>query len=825
MSSRVRPSTRDAIFAELRIPDLKVASEAVKAAEALSGFLDDGEPAPGSEPASSRISDLSEREIAAAAAIASDSPELQEVLLNALPASERGVVLALMPPPARAAALARAGSGIANDPEVRKALDDQLKANAKAADLATVPADSVAAELAVLPAEEAGKILASMPEPVQARVAAAMDASPRQAMIDAMRPSDGGKVAEAAKAAAAAKKLAPIAKAEEKALRLRAVNPEEAAAVLGAMPSAEERAAVLEKLPLSARMSILAAAEPSDRAAAMGGVSAMSSAARAATEDALSAAAEEQGGAEEPGGAMPDSGAARPPPTLDDVQDKLMALTDGSLIDALIEEGGEDHLRNHVADVLQDLVDSGMADGVQLWRVEPGMDDVQPPEGGSVERAEALEGATAAPEGAAADAGEDLPVDSDDEDDGASPEAPGAASEAADEVDALGGLEADVWASAVRADNPPPAAQDMNSEPLLENLRQAVAKAARSGKPETTTATTGETLVVSPLNSRKRNGAKGKAHGAVVFVAPKMNESKLGDVNGALEKFVGELQKVERTEAKNILQQLKRGNPKGKQAIQRLLMGLGCAPPSNYGAVRHHAARYGKAPGMASGYKPPEGKSSGYGAYAPPTAARRVGSLAPLPRRRPRARGRLWKPPPPPAEFERGMNVKTYTYQFGRRRNNMVHAYRMAQRHVQHQLHQSKLRRFLAELRAYRKPPGSVMKIACALFLLLGDKTVTAHLKGGTGGIPPDTGALWSDIVRGIVLMPTKPDYLVLRMEKARSVPANDSQRKGAMDLVADISYDDARGGSKAAAALWKWVLLVIAEQEKAVRAAAEGGK
>ena len=48
-------------------------------------------------------------------------------------------------------------------------------------------------------------------------------------------------------------------------------------------------------------------------------------------------------------------------------------------------------------------------------------------------------------------------------------------------------------------------------------------------------------------------------------------------------------------------------------------------------------------------------------------------------------------------------------------------------------------------------------------------------------------------------VMPTKPDYLVLRMEKARSVPANESQRKGAMDLVADISYNDARGGSKAA--------------------------
>ena len=466
--------------------------------------------------------------------------------------------------------------------------------------------------------------------------------------------------------------------------------------------------------------------------------------------------------------------------------------------------------------MLQDLTDSGMASGVQLWRVEPGSSLGALGAGGpsSTTHADPVED----------DRYTEEPVDSDDEDDGTGSPAPESSGDPADTSDtaedALEGLEAEVWASAVCQNNSTPAALAMGKDPLLSKLRLAVAEAARSRSPGGLTEAS-EEILVSPLTwSRRKKSKKGEvARGAAVFVSPKMDDSQRSDVSEALGRLMGALHKVENKEAHNVLAQLKRGNPKGRQALQRLLMGLGCAPPPNRGAVRHHAVSYA---GKSSGYgRLGPAPRNGHGAvrhhavsYAGKSSG--YGRLGPAPRAgRPRVRGRLWKPPPPPRTFERGRNVKSYPYQFGARRNNMVHAYRIAQRHVQHQLHQSKLRRFLAELRAYKRPPPLIVKITSALFLLLGDDAVTRHLKGGTGDIPADTTNLWSDMVRGIVLMPTKPEYLVHRMELAKSHPADTAQRKGATDLLSDVSYSDARGGSKAAAAIWKWCLLVIAEQEK----------
>ncbi|XRB03206.1 hypothetical protein NFJ02_16g25600 [Pycnococcus provasolii] len=811
VAASLMPEERDAILGEMRVPDLRAVAEAVRAVEALDDLL---YPASGDEKRESdgtTIGDLSSREIAAAVTAAAIDPTTQASLLAKLPASERGDVLALVPAPLRATALEYL---VDNLPETQKALEEQLVANAKAAELSTAPVQESVTMLAALSPTDAGKVLMTLPAPVKARIASGIDIAKRQAVLDSMRPADSSSVAAGVAALSSAAKIAALHTPRDQARALKALPQPEAVAVLGVLPNTEARAAVLAELPASDRVSIiLSATSIEDRAAGVGAVASLPPDLREETEEALSAF--DRSSLLTPSASAKRSSADEPP-TIDDVSDKLDALTDESFIDALVEQGGEEHLKQHVADMLQDLTDSGMASGVQLWRVEPGSSLGALGAGGP--------SSTTHADPAADDGYTEEPVDSDDEDDGTGSPAPESSGDPADTSDtaedALEGLEAEVWASAVCQNNSTPAALAMGKDPLLSKLRLAVAEAARSRSPGGLTEAS-EEILVSPLTwSRRKKSKKGDvARGAAVFVSPKMDDSQRSDVSEALGRLMGALHKVENKEAHNVLAQLKRGNPKGRQALQRLLMGLGCAPPPNRGAVRHHAVSYA-------------GKSSGYGRLGPAPRAGHgavrhhavsyagkssgYGRLGPAPRAgRPRVRGRLWKPPPPPRTFERGRNVKSYPYQFGARRNNMVHAYRIAQRHVQHQLHQSKLRRFLAELRAYKRPPPLIVKITSALFLLLGDDAVTRHLKGGTGDIPADTTNLWSDMVRGIVLMPTKPEYLVHRMELAKSHPADTAQRKGATDLLSDVSYSDARGGSKAAAAIWKWCLLVIAEQEK----------
>ena len=123
------------------------------------------------------------------------------------------------------------------------------------------------------------------------------------------------------------------------------------------------------------------------------------------------------------------------------------------------------------------------------------------------------------------------------------------------------------------------------------------------------------------------------------------------------------------------------------------------------------------------------------------------------------------------------------------------------------------LRKQLAEIKSYAKPPKQVVQVILCTFMLLGypgiDRYLTKEL-----GMPHDIRALWAFLRKGISLEKPSPKYLPPRMSRLAEilpkVPLPDWQYHGSKKSLEDITHIDAKQGSHATALLRKWCLAMI---------------
>jgi hypothetical protein len=137
------------------------------------------------------------------------------------------------------------------------------------------------------------------------------------------------------------------------------------------------------------------------------------------------------------------------------------------------------------------------------------------------------------------------------------------------------------------------------------------------------------------------------------------------------------------------------------------------------------------------------------------------------------------------------------------------------------------LRRYIE---GYSKPNAIVLRVVLALLIVLDERALFKALGPALTAIPADAAAVWALARRAIDLNMRSPAYIVARMQafKRGDTPGGGGggdvgrRLRAAEEIIGDVSYKEARQGSHAAAILWKWVLLVLAERKVDADAAAD---
>jgi len=328
---------------------------------------------------------------------------------------------------------------------------------------------------------------------------------------------------------------------------------------------------------------------------------------------------------------------------------------------------------------------------------------------------------------------------------------------------------------------------DATGQPLAQaaekssDFLDAMAKAAQGGEVEKC----GEKLIV-PLVTEE----DGICLGVLVVDRPKMEEESVKGLAKAISNALEPVLEEEEAAATQILQQLAKGNPRGKQALMRLQAGLGACP-----VPRRPLRQSNK--------------------NVPTRRLERTGS------------DDLWYK----------LNRRTFKYTAPdaprklhlARRQHLFRVYRAARFKLQRLMYRSKLKAWLAEIKRYASPPRTVVTVMASLFLILNDKAVCEQL-GKKRTIPDDTKPLWITMRKAIDLSMVSPNYLVKRMKNMKRVAkenkgesAQEDRFTAAEKLVQDITYKGAKKSSRAAAIIWKWILLVSAEGKLSTEEDSEG--
>ena len=135
--------------------------------------------------------------------------------------------------------------------------------------------------------------------------------------------------------------------------------------------------------------------------------------------------------------------------------------------------------------------------------------------------------------------------------------------------------------------------------------------------------------------------------------------------------------------------------------------------------------------------------------------------------------------------------------------------------------------------KGYTKPNAIVLRVVLALLIVLDERALFKALGPSLTAIPADAAALWTSCRKAIDLNMRSPAYIVARMQafKRGSTPGGGGgggggdvarRLRAAEEIIGDVSYKEARQGSHAAAILWKWVLLVLAERKVDADAASD---
>jgi hypothetical protein len=129
-----------------------------------------------------------------------------------------------------------------------------------------------------------------------------------------------------------------------------------------------------------------------------------------------------------------------------------------------------------------------------------------------------------------------------------------------------------------------------------------------------------------------------------------------------------------------------------------------------------------------------------------------------------------------------------------------------------------------------------VLVIVVALLLLLGETSIYQYLGESLCQVPVNTQSLWNAARKALDLNMRSPHYIVRRMQavkQGRCQPLSEKEKtllfvlfgakgspQGVLELrvqacealMRDITYQYAKRGSMAAACIWKWILLTLAE-------------